>query len=150
MTYYIAQGTLLNVMWQPGWEGSWRENGYIYMYDWVPSLFSWNYLNCLLSIPQHKIKSLKIHIYIYICIYFKNYIKYRVLVSMTSEFLQQGLGIWLNMKTHWLKICWAHSKSLYSMWLRRQRIYHNVGVQGLIPGLGRSTGEGNGYPLQYS
>ena len=33
MTYYIAQGTLLNVMWQPGWEGSWRENGYIYMYD---------------------------------------------------------------------------------------------------------------------
>ena len=26
-------------------------------------------------------------------IYFKNFIKYRVLVSMTSEFLQQGLGI---------------------------------------------------------
>ena len=28
----IAQGTLLNVMWQPGWEGSWGENGYRYMY----------------------------------------------------------------------------------------------------------------------
>ena len=27
----IAQKTLLNVMWQPGWEGSW-ENGYMYMY----------------------------------------------------------------------------------------------------------------------
>ena len=26
----------------------------------------------------------------------------------------------------------------------------NVGGLGLIPGLGRSTGEGNGYPLQYS
>ena len=26
----------------------------------------------------------------------------------------------------------------------------NVGDQGLIPGLGRSVGEGNGYPLQYS
>ena len=26
----------------------------------------------------------------------------------------------------------------------------NVGDQGLIPGLGRSPVEGNGYPLQYS
>ena len=26
----------------------------------------------------------------------------------------------------------------------------NVGDLGLIPGLGRSLGEGNGYPLQYS
>ena len=26
----------------------------------------------------------------------------------------------------------------------------NSGVLGLIPGLGRSPGEGNGYPLQYS
>ena len=27
---------------------------------------------------------------------------------------------------------------------------YNVGDLGLIPGLGRSSGEGNGYPLQYS
>ena len=27
---------------------------------------------------------------------------------------------------------------------------HNVGDLGLIPGLGRSLGEGKGYPLQYS
>ena len=27
---YIAQGTLRNVMWQPGWEGSLRENGYMH------------------------------------------------------------------------------------------------------------------------
>ena len=26
----------------------------------------------------------------------------------------------------------------------------NVGDLGMIPGLGRSSGEGNGYPLQYS
>ena len=26
-----AQGTLLNVMWQPGWEGSLEENGYMCM-----------------------------------------------------------------------------------------------------------------------
>ena len=28
----IAQGTLLNVLRQPGWEGSLREKGYMYMY----------------------------------------------------------------------------------------------------------------------
>ena len=34
-------------MWQPGWEGSMGENGYIFMYGWVPSLFSWNYDNII-------------------------------------------------------------------------------------------------------
>ena len=29
--YCIAQGTLLNVMWQPGWENSLGENGFMYM-----------------------------------------------------------------------------------------------------------------------
>ena len=32
MGYCTAHGTLLTVMWQPGWEGSLEENGYIYMY----------------------------------------------------------------------------------------------------------------------
>ena len=36
--YCIAWGTLLNVMWQPGWEGSLGENGYVHMYSRVPSL----------------------------------------------------------------------------------------------------------------
>ena len=31
-TYLMAQGTLLSVMWQSGWEGSLGENGYMYMY----------------------------------------------------------------------------------------------------------------------
>ena len=31
-TFCIAHGTLLNVMWQPGWEGRLEENGYMYMY----------------------------------------------------------------------------------------------------------------------
>ena len=44
-TYCIAQGTLLNVMWQPGWEGSLGENEYMYMYGWVPSLLPRNYHN---------------------------------------------------------------------------------------------------------
>ena len=41
----IASGTLLNVMWQPGWEVSLGENRYMYMYAWVPLLFAWNYHN---------------------------------------------------------------------------------------------------------
>ena len=35
-TYWIAQGTLLTVMWQLGWKGSLGENGYM----WVPLLFT--------------------------------------------------------------------------------------------------------------
>ena len=31
-TYCIAQGTLLNVIWQSGSGGSLGENGYLYMY----------------------------------------------------------------------------------------------------------------------
>ena len=29
-------------MWQPGWEGSLEENGYMYMYGWAPLLSTWN------------------------------------------------------------------------------------------------------------
>ena len=36
---------LLNVLWQPGWDGSLGDNGYMYMYGWVPLLFTWNYHN---------------------------------------------------------------------------------------------------------
>ena len=32
MSYYIAQGTLLSVMWQPEQKESLGENGYMYMY----------------------------------------------------------------------------------------------------------------------
>ena len=40
---YTAHGTLPSVMWQPGWEGSLSENGYMHSYGWVPSLFTWNH-----------------------------------------------------------------------------------------------------------
>jgi len=43
--YCIAHGTLLNVMWQPRGEGSLGENGHMYVYGWVSSLFPWNYHN---------------------------------------------------------------------------------------------------------
>ena len=38
-TYCIAQGTLLNVMWQPGWVGSLGANGYIYCCFLVTKLY---------------------------------------------------------------------------------------------------------------
>ena len=30
--YCIAQGTLLNVLWRPKWEGNLKKSGYMYMY----------------------------------------------------------------------------------------------------------------------
>ena len=42
-------------MWQPGWEGTLGENGYMYMYGWVPSLFTWNshnIVNWLFAVVQ--------------------------------------------------------------------------------------------------
>ena len=44
-TYCTAHGILLNGMWQPEWEGSLGENGYMCKYGWVPLLFTWNYHN---------------------------------------------------------------------------------------------------------
>ena len=35
--------TLLHIMWQPEWEGSLGENGYMCICGWVPSPFSWNW-----------------------------------------------------------------------------------------------------------
>ena len=49
-------------MWQPGWEGSLGENGYLYMYGCIPSLLKWNYHNIvdlpypntILKVPKKK------------------------------------------------------------------------------------------------
>ena len=47
------------LLWHSGWEVSFRENGYRYMYGWVPLLFSWNYHNIVnwLYPNKKKIKS---------------------------------------------------------------------------------------------
>ena len=42
--YYITQGTLLRVMWQPGWGEVW-ENRYMYVYGLDPLLSTGNYHN---------------------------------------------------------------------------------------------------------
>ena len=52
----MAYGMLLNVMWQPGWEGSLGENGYMYMYDWDSAVHLKLSQHCSSAIPQNKIK----------------------------------------------------------------------------------------------
>ena len=42
-THCIACGTPLNVMWQPGGEWGFAENGYMPVYGWVPLLITRNY-----------------------------------------------------------------------------------------------------------
>ena len=39
----MAHGALVNVLWQPGREGGLGKNMYMYLYGWVPLLFTWNY-----------------------------------------------------------------------------------------------------------
>ena len=43
MDVCTAQGTPLNVMWQPGWEGSLRVKGYMCTQGWIPLLPTWKY-----------------------------------------------------------------------------------------------------------
>ena len=59
-TCWMAQGTLLRVMGQPGWEGSLRENGCTHTRGQVPLLSAWNYHNTVRQLyPITKWKVLK-------------------------------------------------------------------------------------------
>ena len=49
----LAQGILLNVMWQSEWEGSLWENGYMYMYGGGPLQSTWNHHNILNWLPSN-------------------------------------------------------------------------------------------------
>ena len=49
-TCCITHGTLLSVIWQLRWKGNLGENGYMYMYGWVLSLFAWNYHKIIYNI----------------------------------------------------------------------------------------------------
>ena len=49
-------------MWQPGWEESLAENGYIYRYGWVSLFSAWNYhniVNGIYSNIKEKVKKVK-------------------------------------------------------------------------------------------
>ena len=66
----------------------------------------------------------------YICLIFK-YINVNVLIEVIPE-------VWFGGR---LRLLW---------WLSDKESDCNTGDEGLIPGSGRSSGEGNGNPLQYS
>ena len=57
-----------------------------------------------------------------------------------SEVSQKEKGKY-HILTHYVRLPW---------WLKVKASASNVGDPGSIPGLGRSPGEGNGNPLQYS
>ena len=40
--------------WQPEWEESLGENGYMYMYGWIPLLSTWNYHNIVNRLYSNK------------------------------------------------------------------------------------------------
>ena len=80
-SYCIAQRTLLNVMWQPGWEGSLGENGYIYiciymyMYIYVCMyMYVCIYVCICIYMYTHTYICMYICIYVCICICIYMYI----------------------------------------------------------------------------
>ena len=95
--------------------------------------------------------------------------------SCTHLYYKIIVGVWpsgLPWYLSWLRICLQCRRPWFDSWVekihwRRDRLptpvflgfpcgsadkesAHNVGDLSLIPGLGRSPGEGKGYPLQYS
>ena len=53
MSHIIAHGILLNVMWQPGWEGSLGENGYMYICVYIYISVWLSFFAVHLKLSQH-------------------------------------------------------------------------------------------------
>ena len=90
ITNCIAHGTLLSVTWQPGWEGSLWENGYMYRHGSVPSLFTLNYhsiVNWLSPIQNKNLKK-------------KKKISRPTPDILSQQFQVRGLRIWNFSKFH--------------------------------------------------
>ena len=72
-------------------------------------------------------------------------------ICNTERYLKVNSGLWVIM----IFQCMLKLSQIIYIWgfpgvLAGKESTCNVGDLGLIPGLGRSLGEGNGYPLQYS
>ena len=59
LKWITNKGTLLNVIWHPGWEGSLGQNEYMYMYGWIPLLYTWNYYNIIILVYSNTKKKFK-------------------------------------------------------------------------------------------
>ena len=82
------------------------------------------------------------------------------LISDSSAFSKSSLNIWkfsvhtllkpsLKEFEHYLANMW-NERNCVVVWTDGKASAYNAGDQGSIPGSGRSPGEGNGNPLQYS
>ena len=73
----IAQRTLPNILWYSTWEKNLKENGCLFMYDWITLLYSRNYHNPVNQ--QHfnktnlKIKKIKISLILFFPLYTFNF-----------------------------------------------------------------------------
>ena len=77
-----------------------------------------------------------------LCLYSCPANKFISTIFLDSRFCMYN--IWYLFFSFWLTSLWA------SLVVQRLKSACNAGDLGLIPGLGRSPGEGNGNPLQYS
>ena len=55
----LAQGTLLDALWWPKWEGNWNKSGYKYTHGWFTLLYSRNQHNIVKQLNSNKKKIIK-------------------------------------------------------------------------------------------
>ena len=75
----------------------------------------------------------------------------QTLQSLPGDTFQ--LALWQQdqlSRTLYIFLLFLHSKMIFPDGSSSKKSACNAGDSGLIPGSGRSPGEGNGYPLQYS
>ena len=138
LLYSAGNSAQLCSVWQPGWERSLGENGYMGMYGWVPLLSTWNYHNIVYWIYSNiKLKALKkswypdldviFQLYIIILAFVnQNYINYKLNYSykLYSVNLSWDRLYWLfktgTPKLMWnfqIFLTWAHiSLDLLHIW----------------------------------
>ena len=121
--YCTARGTLLSALWWPKWEGNPEKRRYTFMYNWFTLQYSRHEQSVVNYTPVKLIVIKNLFLYRDHCPYFLKSSK-----NIASVFCILG----------------------FSGDSAVQNLPTNAGDVGLIPGSGRSPGEGNGNPLQYS
>ena len=108
-------------MWQSGWKGNLGENGYMCIYHRVPTYLPETITTYLICYTPIQNKKVL------------SPLKVRIFICLVSD-IPQLFSIMPNINGGW----------------NSKESAHNARNQGLIPGSERYSGEGNGYPLQYS
>ena len=172
-TSCIAQGTLLNALGWPKWEGNPKKRGYVYMDSWFTLLHSRNGYNTINTILQKEKKttqryrySLSLHslyffygsihnlYFCHLCLLFYCLFYHHLLLDKFSTgqgpYLSHSFPPYLNTYCHTRAFNSKHLIHSFSGGSDSKESACHVGELGSILGSGRSPGEGNGNPLQYS